>query len=149
MKQVVIKRFLKQEDSTLNRQFEDFAGSYGFKPILCRPYCGQTKGKVARTVLFVEIQLHGGDQIQRRRLRVCLTPFLPAAKTPSAPLSLFSKSHPLGWVAIWRGGTTQRCEPCPEGCDEGSEVCSEEVFLGPLGVGKTHLASKALMPLLH
>ena len=34
MKQVVIKRLLKQEDSTLNRQFEDFAGFYGFKPIL-------------------------------------------------------------------------------------------------------------------
>ena len=31
MKQVVIKRFLKQEDSTLNRQFEDLAGSYGFE----------------------------------------------------------------------------------------------------------------------
>ena len=28
----------EQEDSTLNRQFEDFAGFYGFKPILCRPY---------------------------------------------------------------------------------------------------------------
>ena len=36
MKQVVIKRLLKQEDSTLNRQFEDFAGFYGFKPILRR-----------------------------------------------------------------------------------------------------------------
>ena len=46
MKQVVIKRLLKQEDSTLNRQFEDFAGFYGFKPILCRPYRGQTKGNV-------------------------------------------------------------------------------------------------------
>ena len=44
---------LKQEDSTLNRQFEDFAGFYGFKPILCRPYRGQTKGKVERTVHFV------------------------------------------------------------------------------------------------
>ena len=53
MKQVVIKRLLKQEDSTLNRQFEDFAGFYGFKPILCRPYRGQTKGKVERTVRFV------------------------------------------------------------------------------------------------
>ena len=38
MKQVVIKRFLKQQDSTLNRQFEDFTGFYGFKPILCREY---------------------------------------------------------------------------------------------------------------
>lgn len=53
MKQVVIKRLLKQQDSTLNRQFEDFAGFYGFKPILCRPYRGQTKGKVERTVQFV------------------------------------------------------------------------------------------------
>ena len=47
---MVIKRLLKQEDSTLNRQFEDFAGFYGFKPILCRPYRGQTKGKVERTL---------------------------------------------------------------------------------------------------
>jgi transposase len=53
MKQVVIKRLLKQDDSTLNRQFEDFAGFYGFKPVLCRPYRGQTKGKVERTVAFV------------------------------------------------------------------------------------------------
>jgi len=50
---VVIKRLLKQEDSTLNRQFEDFAGFYRFKPILCRPYRGQMKGKVERTVQFV------------------------------------------------------------------------------------------------
>ncbi|MFT9057444.1 MAG: IS21 family transposase [Ethanoligenens sp.] len=53
MKQVVIKRLLKQEDSTLNRQFEDFAGFYGFKPVLCRPYRGQTKGEIERTVQFV------------------------------------------------------------------------------------------------
>ncbi len=50
MKQVGIKRLLKQEDSTLNRQFGDFAGFYGCKPILCRPYRGQTKGKVERKV---------------------------------------------------------------------------------------------------
>ena len=65
MKQVVVKRLLKQEDSTLNRQFEDFAGFYGFKPILCRPYRGQTKGKVERTVQFREGQLHDRDQIQQ------------------------------------------------------------------------------------
>ena len=53
MKQVVVKRLLKQDESTLNRQFEDFAGFYGFRPILCRPYRGQTKGKIERTVLFV------------------------------------------------------------------------------------------------
>jgi len=53
MKQIVVKRLLTQKDSTLNRQFEDFAGFYGFKPVLCRPYRGQTKGKVERTVQFV------------------------------------------------------------------------------------------------
>ena len=53
MKQVAIKRLLKQEDSTLNRQFEGFAGFYGFKPALCRPYRGQAKGKVGRTVAYV------------------------------------------------------------------------------------------------
>ena len=53
MKQVVIKRMLKQSDSTLNKTFEDFAGFYKFKPILCRPYRGQTKGKVERTVQYV------------------------------------------------------------------------------------------------
>ena len=53
MKQVVVKRLLKQKDSTMNSQFEDFAGFYGFKPILCRPYRGQTKGKVERTVAYV------------------------------------------------------------------------------------------------
>lgn len=53
MKQVVIKRLLKQDDSEMNKQFEDFAGFYGFKPILCRPYRGQTKGKVERTVQYV------------------------------------------------------------------------------------------------
>lgn len=53
MKQVVIKRLMKQEDSKLNPLFEDFAGYYGFKPILCRPYRGQTKGKVERTVRYV------------------------------------------------------------------------------------------------
>jgi len=57
MKQVVIKRLLKQEESTLNRQFEDFAGFYGFKPILCRPYRGQTKGKIERTVRYVRDNL--------------------------------------------------------------------------------------------
>jgi len=53
MKQVVVKRLLKQEESQMNKQFEDFAGFYGFKPVLCRPYRGQTKGKVERTVRYV------------------------------------------------------------------------------------------------
>ena len=42
MKQVVIKRLLKQSESEMNPKFVDFAGFYGFKPVLCRPYRGQT-----------------------------------------------------------------------------------------------------------
>ena len=53
MKQVVIKRLLKRSESELNKAFEDFAGFFKFKPILCRPYRGQTKGKVERTVRYV------------------------------------------------------------------------------------------------
>ena len=77
MKQVVIKRLLKQEDSTLNRQFEDFAGFYGFKPILCRTYRGQTKGKVERTVQFVRdnfmvgIQYNSLANLNRQALAWC------------------------------------------------------------------------------
>ena len=122
MKQVVIKRLLKQEDSTLNRQFEDFAGFYGFKPILCRPYRGQTKGKVEQMVQFVRdnfmvgikynslADLNGqalawcnkvnGKVHAPRRRKVRSTPFPPVAKTPSAPLRILPKSHPLRWGAI-------------------------------------------------
>lgn len=77
MKQVVVKRLLKQEDSTLNRQFEDFAGFYGFKPILCRPYRGQTKGKVERTVQFVRdnfmigIKYHSLDDLNGQAIAWC------------------------------------------------------------------------------
>jgi hypothetical protein len=53
MKQVVVKRMLRAKDSELNRTFEDFAGFFKFKVILARPYRGQTKGKVERTVRFV------------------------------------------------------------------------------------------------
>ena len=49
MKHVVIKRLLKQSESERNPKFMDFAGFYGFKPILCHPYRGQTKGKVEHT----------------------------------------------------------------------------------------------------
>ena len=53
MKQVVVKRLLRAKDSTLNKTFEDFAGFFNFKVILARPYRGQTKGKVERTVRYV------------------------------------------------------------------------------------------------
>lgn len=62
MKQVVIKRMMKQSESELNKQFEDFAGFYGYKPVLCRPYRGQTKGKVERTVRYVRENFMVGIQ---------------------------------------------------------------------------------------
>jgi hypothetical protein len=77
MKQVVIKRLMKQEESTLNRQFEDFSGFYGFKPILCRPYRGQTKGKIERTVryvrdnLMVGIRYNGLEDLNGQALAWC------------------------------------------------------------------------------
>ena len=62
MKQVVVKRLLKQKGSTLNKTFEDFAGFFNFKPILCRPYRGQTKGKIERTVRYVRENFMVGIQ---------------------------------------------------------------------------------------
>lgn len=53
VKQVVIMRLMKHEESTLNRQFRDFAGFYGFLPLVCRPHRGQTKGLIERTVQYV------------------------------------------------------------------------------------------------
>ena len=60
MKQVVVKRMMKQSESELNKQFEDFAGFYGYNPILCRPYRDQTKGKVERTVRYVRENFMAG-----------------------------------------------------------------------------------------
>ena len=59
MKQVVVKRLIKQEDSELNRQFEDLAGFYGLKPVLCRPYRGQGG---ADSAVCLE-GLHGGHPV--------------------------------------------------------------------------------------
>jgi Transposase and inactivated derivatives len=78
MKQVVVKRLLKQKDSTLNSQFEDFCGFYGFKPILCRPYRGQTKGKVERTVQYVRDNFMTGikysslDDLNNQAINWCI-----------------------------------------------------------------------------
>lgn len=64
MKQVVIKRLLKADLSEFNKEFEDYAGFYGFKPVLCRPYRGQTKGKVERTVQYVRRDFMVGIKYQ-------------------------------------------------------------------------------------
>lgn len=53
MKTVVLKRLFKAKDSEMNQKFMDFAGYYGFCPILCRVYRPQTKGKIENTVKFV------------------------------------------------------------------------------------------------
>ena len=32
-------------------------------------------------------------------------------------------------VPVWRGGATQRCEPCPKGRGEWSEACPDEAVV--------------------
>lgn len=60
MKQVVLKRFVGKPHK-LNPAFEDFAGYYGFKPILARPYRPETKGKIERTVGYVKQDFLPGE----------------------------------------------------------------------------------------
>ena len=38
----------------------DFAGFYGFKPVLCRPYKPNTKGKIENSVNFVKQNFYEG-----------------------------------------------------------------------------------------
>lgn len=37
---------------TFNAALLDFAGRFGFRPRLCRPYRAKTKGKVERAMLY-------------------------------------------------------------------------------------------------
>lgn len=62
LKSVVIKRALRQEESQFNKKFMDFAGYYGFKPILCRPYRPTTKGKVENSVLYAKQNFFSGEE---------------------------------------------------------------------------------------
>ncbi|MCE3238139.1 MAG: Mobile element protein [Gammaproteobacteria bacterium] len=62
LKSVVIKRALLAKDSNFNKKFMDFAGFYGFKPILCRPYKPNTKGKVEKSVDFVKQNFYLGRE---------------------------------------------------------------------------------------
>lgn len=117
MKQVVVKRLLKQEDSTLNSQFEDFAGFYGFKPVLCRPYRGQTKGKVERTVAFVRdnfmtgIQYNSLNDLNGQALSWCnkvnakehaTTGEIPFHRLREEPLSPLSREYIMDKINLRR-----------------------------------------------
>lgn len=62
LKSVVIKRKLRAKDSEFNKKFMDFAGYYGFKPILCRPYKPNTKGKVENSVLYAKRNFFAGEE---------------------------------------------------------------------------------------
>lgn len=108
MKQVVIKRLLKQDESEMNKQFEDFAGFYGFKPVLCRPYRGQTKGKVERTVEFVRdnfmtgIRFSSLDDLNGQALAWCnkvnakvhsTTNEIPFDRLKKEPLSVLKREY--------------------------------------------------------
>jgi len=60
LKSVVIKRTLLAKDSDFNKKFMDFSGYYGFKPILCRPYKPNTKGKIEKSVDYVKQNFYLG-----------------------------------------------------------------------------------------
>jgi transposase len=64
LKSVVIKRKLKTKDSEFNKKFMDFAGHYGFKPILARPYRPETKGKVEKMVDYVKRNFYAGEEFK-------------------------------------------------------------------------------------
>lgn len=62
LKSVVIKRALLAKHSEFNKKFMDFAGFYGFKPSLCRPYKPNTKGKIENSVNFVKQNFYKGKE---------------------------------------------------------------------------------------
>jgi transposase len=62
LKSVVIKRKLRTKDSEFNKKFIDFAGYYGFNPILCRPYKPNTKGKVEKSVDYAKRNFFAGEE---------------------------------------------------------------------------------------
>jgi transposase len=62
LKAVVIKRALRAKDSEFNKKFMDFAGFYGFQPILARPYKPTTKGKVENTIKFIRSSFFAGEE---------------------------------------------------------------------------------------
>lgn len=67
LKSVVIKRALKAEDSEFNKKFIDYSGYYGIKPILCRAYKPNTKGKVENSVNFVRTNFFAGEKFSSLR----------------------------------------------------------------------------------
>lgn len=62
LKSVVIKRKLKAKESEFNERFMDYAGYYGFSPILCRPYKPNTKGKVENSVSYAKNNFFAGEE---------------------------------------------------------------------------------------
>jgi len=64
LKSVVIKRALRAKDSKFNKGFMDFAGYYGFQPILARPYKPNTKGKVENSVNYVRENFFAGERFR-------------------------------------------------------------------------------------
>ena len=49
------------EAVVFNPGLTDFAGVYGFRPIVCKPYRPQTKGKVERSVKYIRDSFLEGE----------------------------------------------------------------------------------------
>ena len=67
LKSVVIKRRFRMKDSEYNKKFLDYAGYYGFRPILARPYKPETKGKVENSVKYVKQNFIAGEEFESLR----------------------------------------------------------------------------------
>jgi len=109
MKQVVLHRALRGPDSTWNPLFKDFFEHYGFTPRLCRPgkSGAKTKGKVERTVQYVETGFHLGrefsslaDLNQQARAWLERANAKPHGTTHEVPLERLSAEHLLPMTGV-------------------------------------------------
>lgn len=60
MKQVVIDRKIKAQESRFNQKFMDFAEYYGIVIQLCYPYRSETKGKIESTIKYLRYNFFNG-----------------------------------------------------------------------------------------
>ena len=61
LKSAVIERFGKTVK--FNQQLVEFSGCYGYKPVACRPYAGNQKGRVERTIRYIRDSFLSGYRL--------------------------------------------------------------------------------------